>query len=79
MLKLNLRVLLHRRAAQVREHQLLQPAERLVAVRQERVQVRREPAQRQVQLVPQELLQGQCLLSVRLSLVQAWLVLSALL
>ena len=57
MLKLNLRVLLHRRAAQVREHQLLQPAERQVAARQERVQVRREPAQRQVQLVPQELLQ----------------------
>ena len=79
MLKLNLRVRLHLRAAQVREHQLLQPAERRVAVRQERVQVRREPAQRRVLPVPQELLQGQCLLSVRLSLVQVWLVLSVLL
>jgi hypothetical protein len=82
MHKLNLRVLLHQLAAQAREHQLLQPAElRVVArqVRAQQVQVRPEPAQRQVQLVPQELLQGQCLLSVRLSLVQVWLVLSALL
>ena len=55
MRKLNLRVLRHQLAAQAREHQLLQPAELRVAARQ--VRERPEPAQRQVQPVPQELLQ----------------------
>ena len=82
MHKVNLRVLLHQLAAQAREHQLLQPAERRVAARQERaqrVQVRREPVQRQAQRVPQELLPGRSLQSARLSLEQVWLVLSVLL
>jgi hypothetical protein len=60
MHKLNLRVLLHQLAAQAPEHQLLQPAELRVAARQVRAQQvreRPEPAQRQVQPVPQELLQ----------------------
>jgi hypothetical protein len=82
MLKLNLRVLLHKRAVQAREHQLLQPAERPVAARQERaqrVQVLREPVQRQAQRVQQELLPGRSLQSARLSLEQVWLVSSVLL
>jgi hypothetical protein len=59
MHKLNLRVLLHQLAAQAREHQLLQLAElRVVArqVRAQQVQVRPEPAQRQVLPVLRELL-----------------------